>query len=118
MGVCWYCHWGWPKPVADIYDEALKLLHGDEAPLRFGPAHMVWEDENFDNRSVNWCLEEFDNGARKWRNRFPLSDLAVVQRSLEKLSAVPEFNRCPRPDYDDENPEDFPPPPGMEMVRR
>lgn len=48
MSICWYCHWGWAKPVADIYEKAVDLLDGDSSPLEFGPAHVVWSDENFE----------------------------------------------------------------------
>ena len=46
MGLCYYCHWGWPKPIADIYDKYLEIA-GSSA-MHFGPAHVVWEDENFE----------------------------------------------------------------------
>ena len=59
MGICWYCYWGWPKQIAEIYKKALKELDGYSAPLHFGPAHIVWDDENFD--SGEWCLEHFDD---------------------------------------------------------
>jgi len=113
MGICWYCHWGWPKVVADIYDKALSELDGYDSPLHFGPAHIVWEDENFD--SAEWCLEHFD----EYTGDYSLEDLAIVKRSLEELAAVPVNDRCVEPDdYDDEHPALFPPPKGVEMVRR
>ena len=45
---CWWCHWGWPKPIADIYDDCVERLGGDEGPLLWGPAHVVWADENWE----------------------------------------------------------------------
>src|SRR3990170_4665508 len=39
MGICWYCYWGWPKPVAEIYQSALRELAGDESPLHYGMGH-------------------------------------------------------------------------------
>ena len=33
MSECWYCHWGWPEPVAQIYLAAVAALGGDAAPL-------------------------------------------------------------------------------------
>ena len=48
MGMCWWCHWGWPKPIHDIYDKALAALDGDESPLLYGPAHVVWVHEIWD----------------------------------------------------------------------
>lgn len=59
MAICWYCYWGWAKPVAEIYQRALNDLNGYESPLLDGPGHIVWSDENFD--SAEWCLEHFDD---------------------------------------------------------
>ena len=112
MAICWYCYWGWPKPVADIYEKALNDLDGDESPLHYGPAHIVWADENFN--SAEWCIEHFD----EYRGNFSDSDLAIVQRSLEELVKLPLNIRCVEPeDYDEEHPELFPPPDRIEMRR-
>jgi len=114
MGICWDCYWGWPKPVADIYDKALNDLDGYKSPLHFGPSHIVWEDENF--HSAEWCLEHFDENTVEYYSE---SDIAIVRRSLQELAALPLNVRCVEPeDYDDEHPELYPPPPGIEMVRR
>ena len=117
--ICWYCHWGWSKPVADIYTEALRQLGGDESPLHYGPAHIVWADENFEREHVEWCLAEFDKWAREWNDgRYSPEQLAVVHDSLEKLMALPEEIRAPEPaDYDDENPANYPPAAGLVMVK-
>lgn len=113
MGICWYCHWGWPKVVADIYDKALSDLGEYDSPLHYGPAHIVWEDENFD--SAEWCLEHFD----EYTGDHSIKDLVIVRRSLEELAAVPVDDRCVEPDdYDGEHPELFPPPKDVEMVHR
>lgn len=69
----------WPEAIRDIYDEALRELDGDEMPLNFGPAHVVWEDGDFEIKAVKFCLEAcetFDMDAEQ---------LAVVRRSLERL---------------------------------
>ncbi len=113
MGICWNCYWGWPKPVADIYDKALAALAGDESPLDYGPGHIVWADENFD--SAEWCLKHFD----EHRSDYSDADRAIVKESLEKLTELPLNVRCVEPeDYDDEHPELYPPPKGIEMVLR
>ena len=113
MGICWYCYWGWHKPVADIYDRALSDLDGAISALHFGPAHIVWEDENF--HSAEWCLDHFDED----RGDYSDADLEIVKRSLQELAALPLEVRCVEPeDYDDEHPELFPPPNDVEMVRR
>jgi hypothetical protein len=110
MGICWYCYWGWPKPVADIYKQALAKLDGNELPLQYGPAHVVWEDENFDY--AEWCLEHF------YECDYSEDDLDVVRWSLEELAKIPLNERCPKPeDYDDEHPDVYPPKAGTEMVR-
>ena len=76
--ICWWCHWGWPKAVAEIYRRAQKdidaLLDGwpkaendwtypgwpscGETALEFGPGHVVWSDENWDCAPA--CLRDFD----------------------------------------------------------
>lgn len=113
MGICWYCYWGWAKPVAEIYKRALEDLGGNDSPLCSGPGHIVWSDENFDG--AEWCLEHFDD----YRTGYHSDDeLAIVRRSLKELAKLPLSVRCVEPeDYDDEHPELFPPPDGIEMVR-
>ena len=114
MGLCWYCYWGWPKAVADIYDRALSDLDGDMCPLDFGPGHIVWSDENFG--SAEWYLEHFE----EYKGDYSEEDLAIVKRSLEELAKLPLNVRCIEPDdyadSDEEHPELFPPPKGVEMV--
>ena len=105
MGICWYCHWGWPKAIRDIHDQALAKLDGNDSPLHYGPAHIVWDDENFD--SAQWCLDNFD----EYADDLSEEEKAVVRWSLEQLLLLPEnvINSIPE-DYDDEHPENFPPP--------
>lgn len=113
MGICWHCHWGWPDYVADIYNEALERLEGDIYPLNFGPAHIVWEDENWD--SVDWCLENFDKHTYE---DYSAEQLEVVRWSLQELAKIPLEKRDLEPeDYDEEHPENFPPPEGVRMVK-
>jgi len=116
MGQCWWCHWGWPKPIREIYDRAISALGGYDAPLHFGPSHVVWEDENWD--SAQWCLDHFEEWRVNWnKGRYSDEELEVVRRSLVELAAVPEeFKREPD-GYDDENPGCYPPPSHWEMVR-
>lgn len=104
MQTCWYCHWGWAKPVADIYLEALRRLDGDDFPLKFSAAHIVWEDENFD--AAEWCLEHFDEYKSGYKEKY----LAVVRWSLEELAKLPlDIREIIPDDYDGEHPEFFPP---------
>jgi hypothetical protein len=97
----------------------LLKLGGDQRPLHFGPAHVVWEDENFN--SAEWCLEHFD----EYKGNYPDEDLAVVKLSLEDLAKVPLVIRCLDKEYNDAcnedhdaNPDNYPPPDGVIMVKR
>lgn len=109
MCECWYCHWGWAKPVADIYQKHLAELDGDDSVLSFGPSHIVWSDENFDDGSVEFCLNEIATN-RGFYDAYSDDEISVVRRSLEELLTIPESVRCCEPaDYDDEHPENYPP---------
>ena len=113
MSICWSCYWGWPKPVADIYDKALLALDDYDSPLQFGPSHIVWGDENFDQ--AEWCLEHFEEHKGDYDN-FCLN---IVRKSLEELTALPLSVKCVIPEnYDGEHPELFPPPENIIMVKR
>lgn len=110
MSTCWHCHWGWSKAVHDIYRKYAQIA-GEPAML-YGPAHIVWADENFD--SAQWCLDHFD----EYRDNHGETELAAVKQSLLDLLQVPpnQRNPCP-PDYDGSHPENYPPIPGVEMAR-
>ncbi len=102
--MCWYCYWGWAKPVADIYTEALRRLDGNDRPLHYGPAHIVWEDSNFD--CADWCLEHFND----YKRDFSEKELSVVRWSLEELAKLPPDVADIIPgDYDLCHPELYPP---------
>lgn len=109
MGICWFCYWGWPKPVREIYDDALQRLDGNADALEFGPAHIVWSDENFDDDCVRWCLNEIANN----RMVYELGDreVSIVKHSLERLLLVPPEMRDVPAGYaeDDDHPELYPP---------
>jgi len=105
-GICWYCHWGWAKPVAELYQESLRRLNDNESPLHYSASHIVWDDENFEDDDIEWCLKHFD----EFRGDYSEKDLSVVKWSLEELLKIPENVRCIEPeDYDGEHPELFPP---------
>lgn len=123
-GICWWCYWGWPKAIADIYDRAeadidalLPTLGPEnnwtewageptcgESALKFGPTHCVWEDENFGN--VDWELEHCNSP--EFADWHP-GAMEIVKRSLLELKALPDEVRSSPPDYDGENPANFPP---------
>lgn len=111
MSICWYCHWGWPKAVADIYLAALADLDGDSHPLHFGPGHIVWDDENFD--CAQSCLDTFEEYSRD----LTAEEAVIVRRSLEELATLPEaaYEVTPAA-YDGEHPELYPPATGLIML--
>jgi hypothetical protein len=99
----WYCR-RWPEPIRDVFLDAvreLEALDGDEYPLLFGPGHIVWGDENFEEEHVRWCLSLYDPEGwrrsgmpgpsfREFYERYSDHDLAVVRRSLERLLELPK----------------------------
>ncbi len=122
-GVCWWCHWGWPKEVADIYLKAIEELEGlsdwgNTEPynaMRFEFAHIVWEDENWD--SARWCIEEGQNHRERYKD-ITDEQFHIIMKSLHKLLELDEsvFNVIPD-DYDDRNPENYPPLNNAVMVK-
>lgn len=110
--ICWYCHWGWAKPVADIYQTALAKLGGDSAPLVWGQSGIVWGNENF--HLAENCLGQFN----EQEEGYTPEELAVLRWSLEELVKLPLDVRCVEPeDYEGDDPQLFPPPAGVEMVK-
>lgn len=87
MDICWDRYWGWAKPVADIYEEAIRRLGGVSTALHYGPAHIVWEDENWN--SVDWCLEHFD----EYLHGILETEAIVIRWSLEELAKIPLAER-------------------------
>jgi hypothetical protein len=114
--MCWFCYWGWPLPIAEVFRrafDAIETLGEDgETRLCYGPAHVVWEDENFD--LAEDCIAECDDpDFAEW----PPEVLRIVRQSLRELAAVPDEYKRPPAGYDGDRPEDFPPPAGWKMVR-
>lgn len=110
--ICWYCYWGVAKPVADIYSRAaVKLGYTD--PLEFGPSHVVWSDENFDDDSIQFCIRECDTAGH-----YNADEIDVVRQSLVELLKIPKSIRecCPE-EYDGCHPENYPPPDVVDMVK-
>jgi hypothetical protein len=111
MAICWYCYWGWPAQVTEIYRRGIHYAGFDA--MHYGPGHIVWEDENFDDESIQWCLAQ--------ENRYELDpyDFEKVQDSLRELLAVPVHIRCCCPaDYDGEHPENYPPDPALNYLSK
>ncbi len=102
--ICWYCHWGWSKEVADIYDRYVETA--GESAMHYGPAHIVWEDENFERHHVQWCLDHFDD----YRGDHTDKELTAVKQSLLDLLQLSDDVLNPEPsDYDGKHPENYPP---------
>ncbi len=78
----------WPREVAAIYKRCVDVV--GVGAMNYGPAHIVWDDGNFDSGSIQWCI---DNA---WKNRNELGDdaVAVVIQSLHDLASVSESIRC------------------------
>ena len=114
--MCWYCTWGLPKPVADVYKEALDRLEKNEYPLLYGPAHIVWDDYNLSDNTIRWCVDNFD----EYRSDYTDSQMRIVKWSLLKLLRIPEKDRDIEPDIDslyEVDYRDYPPPAGVVMVK-
>jgi hypothetical protein len=118
--ICWFCRYGWPKPVADIYDKYIKVA--GETAMHYSGAHSVWEDENFERHHVQWCLDHW--GEYRSESVNDVQDAAVKQSLLELL-ALPDDDLYPAEAaaYNDEandhaDVEDFKPREGRVMVHR
>lgn len=116
--ICWYCHWGWPRAVREVYDRAVADFEGDSSPLEFGPSHIVWSDENFGDSSIESCIRDCDSPPGYLLERFSPEDISRVRQSLVELLAVPvEVRLCEPDDYDGNHPENFPPRAELECSR-
>lgn len=108
--ICWWCYWGWPKQIRDIYDRGVAVA--GEMAMDYGPAHVVWSDENWD--CAPGCLKDCDDPRY---DEWPLEDLEAVRCSLRELIALPpELKEAPA-GYDGRHPERFPPPASWVMVK-
>jgi hypothetical protein len=111
--VCWWCYWGWPKQISDIYTKAVEALGGDNSPLVSGPAHAVWSDENWD--AAQRCLDSMNDRFEEFE--FSAETMAVVRQSLVDLLAVPDDFKEEPSEYEGFSPSKFPPPAHWEMVK-
>jgi hypothetical protein len=133
MSYCWYCYWGWPEQVAAIYDRWCARV-GYQA-MHFGPAHIVWEDENFETESIDSCIKLAADERAKLYKDMTDAELTGVVESLKELLAIPEEIRACEPEafrqrtveeshlgmanvQNPAKPEDYPPPAHIKMVQR
>lgn len=96
-----------------IYRKYLALA--GESAMHYGPAHIVWDDENFEREHVQWCLDHCDEYRASGSTD---AEHEAVRESLNALLALPDSVLSPEPvDYDGQNPEQYPPD-GVEMDER
>lgn len=108
MGICWFCYWGWHAEIFAIYSNAVESV--GESVVDYGPGHIVWADENFEDESIDFCLAECAQ-PEKYADRMSVDDIEVVRESLLLLKATPQEWRTEPDGYeeDDDNPADYPP---------
>jgi len=114
MSDCWYCHWGWPAQVANIFWR----YEPDAGTIGMmeGPATVVWGDENFTDHAIDYCLQQCRDKVVK--EHWTPETIQLIRRSLEDLRKFPEHIRCCEPvAYEGKRPQDFPPPNGIEMLK-
>lgn len=64
------------------YDAALKALEAlgfNEMVLNYGPAHIFWEDDNFE--TAQYCLDNFDDH----KGEFSQVELEICRWSLKNV---------------------------------
>ncbi len=103
--ICWYCYYGWPRLIRDIYDKYINVA--GESAMHYGAAHIVWDDENFERHHIQWCLDNFE----KYKHDEASDDenLAVKQSLIDMLALPDEILEAEPRDYDGIHPENYPP---------
>lgn len=82
----------WPRDVRAIYDDCMaRIGAAGESAMHFGPAHIVWEDDNFETEHVQWCLDNFD----EYADDLTEAQKQIVRESLRRLLEIPESARLP-----------------------
>ena len=121
---CWWRYWGWPKEIHDIYDKAVKAMDGYTNSMHYGPAHHVWEAGNFDDSSIQKCIDKFKvpGVVYDFPVRKSLEDLLKISLEIRTLcspyrdaffATISSSVHIERPD-----PADYPPPDHVKMVKR
>ncbi|QEG08323.1 hypothetical protein HWC26_gp071 [Aeromonas phage 2L372X] len=84
----------WVDMIWGAYNKArdLAIQNGIEdkeirGALHFGPAHILWEDQNFKLQDIKWCLDNFDNFTGKHSKEC----LEYVKYSLLELIIIHEM---------------------------
>lgn len=122
---CYFCMTNsWPAEVVDVYEKVLSeyAAHRDFArhALHHGIGHSIWEDENFDDASIN-ASRTYAMQQAQSDTELTAMELFIVFLSFEHLQRIPEPIRVP---YTDEEIDDAlkstgsPPPPRGPMKPR
>jgi hypothetical protein len=81
------------KRITEIYQKYEKVIdeHSGDGfmKLNFGPAHIVWEDSNFETHHIQWCIDH----AEDYRRNLCSLEFDAVMNSLKELLTVPEEQR-------------------------
>lgn len=110
--MCYFCAWGVPPKVKEIYDRAVRDLDsidgvdGDSA-MRYGPGHIVWDDFNLEREHVEYCISVCDDKSRHYGMREDA--VAIVRRSLVELLELPDGTIPEVTESMNDNAEDHPP---------
>lgn len=94
----------WGVKTKAVYRVSLEAVGGDADVLDYGPAHVVWADDNFEDESIQFCLGECETRRQEWLDKFGEAKLDAVRTSLELLLKIPEDERGDDPqDYGDDD---------------
>jgi hypothetical protein len=74
--------YNYPKEISEIFFKAKEMMAGEDWPLLFGPAHIVWEDGNMMDEDIDFCLE-YDTGDLNF------NQVQAVHWSLHELKKIP-----------------------------
>lgn len=84
----------WKDKVFELYNFICNNNNEDDQifmAMNFGPAHIVWEDHNFDSASIQWCLDNFEY----YKSDHSEENLKRVKWSLEGLLLLlPKYEDC------------------------
>jgi len=78
--------------VQEIYDKYSEGSYGNYH-LLWGPTHIVWEDGNMGNSSLEHCWKACKECAMDEDDQLTLIDIEFCEASLFMLSLIPEEER-------------------------
>ena len=83
-GSCPYCKFGLTPAVKALYERF--SFDPDDMNYSYGPGHVVFADENYDDESIRFCL----NAARESDHEYA----EEAEKILAELLAIPESERA------------------------